>query len=55
MQMRRRLPPPPRPASRAPAEGRGRPASPLEGELLDLYEAMLIVVPLALLLNSLWT
>jgi hypothetical protein len=30
------------------------PAGPLDGELLDLYVAILIVVPLALLLKSLF-
>jgi hypothetical protein len=29
--------------------------SPLEGELMDLYVAILIVVPLALFLKSLWS
>ncbi len=28
--------------------------SPLAGELLDLYVAMIIVIPLAFLLKSLW-
>ncbi len=28
---------------------------PFEGELVDLYVAILIVVPLALLLKSLWS
>jgi hypothetical protein len=28
---------------------------PLHGELLDLYMAILIVIPLALFLKSLWT
>jgi hypothetical protein len=31
---------------------RERPAGPFDGELLDLYVAILIVVPLALLLKS---
>jgi len=53
----------PRPrASRAGAEARPHPVTPhdessagrlLEGELLDLYVAILIVVPLALFLKSL--
>ena len=36
-----------------PREGSG-PRTLLEGELLDLYVALLIVVPLAFLLKSLW-
>lgn len=28
--------------------------SPLAGELMDLYVAMLIVIPIALVLKSLW-
>jgi hypothetical protein len=32
----------------------GKNAGLLEGELLDLYGAILIVVPLALFLKSLW-
>ena len=37
-------------ANAAPQETKG----PLHGELLDLYAAILIVVPLALFLKSLW-
>jgi hypothetical protein len=37
-----------------PANSKSEPRTPLEGELLDLYVAILIVVPLALLLKSLW-
>jgi hypothetical protein len=33
---------------------RGQSARLLEGELIDLYVAMLIVVPAAILLKSLW-
>ena len=55
---------------RLPARGRGDGVSPkaspaipdearnaglLEGELLDLYAAILIAVPLALFLRSLWS
>ena len=48
-------------ADRAAADAKSNPiphhdeanASPLEGELLDLYAAILIVVPLALFLKSL--
>ncbi len=29
--------------------------SPLAGELLDLYVAMIVVIPLAFLLKSLWS
>jgi hypothetical protein len=31
------------------------PPGPLDGELLDLYAAILIAVPLALFLKALWT
>jgi hypothetical protein len=50
-------------ADRVGAEGRPQPVKRLddarnpgllEGELLDLYGAILIVVPLALFLKSLW-
>jgi hypothetical protein len=34
---------------------RGRSARVLEGELLDLYVAILIVVPVAIFLKSLWS
>jgi hypothetical protein len=37
--------------NRIPDEAR---RSPLAGELMDLYIAMIIVIPLALLLKSLW-
>jgi hypothetical protein len=43
------LPEPPRPAPEQTPRG------PLEGELMDLYGAILIVVPLALFLKSLWS
>lgn len=42
------LPEPPRAAPEQAQRG------PLEGELMDLYVAILIVVPLALFLKSLW-
>lgn len=42
------------PHIRSAATGENRSASPLEGELMDLYASFLIVVPAALLLNSLW-
>jgi hypothetical protein len=38
----------------APPHDDNRPTKLLEGELLDLYGAMLIVVPIALLFKSLW-
>jgi hypothetical protein len=38
----------------APRQGDTQPAKLLEGELLDLYGAMLIVVPVAFLFKSLW-
>ena len=38
----------------APSHEGSGPRTLLEGELLDLYVAILIVVPLALLLKSLW-
>jgi hypothetical protein len=38
----------------APPHEDSEPRTLLEGELLDLYAAILIVVPLALLLKSLW-
>lgn len=37
-----------------PTSAKSEPRTLLEGELLDLYVAILIVVPLALLLKSLW-
>jgi hypothetical protein len=41
-----------KPAQATPSDtGKG----PLHGELLDLYMAILIVIPLALFLKSLWT
>lgn len=41
---------------KAPSAVPGEPTrGPLEGELMDLYAAILIVVPLALLLKSLWS
>jgi hypothetical protein len=43
------LPEPPR---AAPEQA---PRGPLEGELMDLYVAILIVVPLAMFLKSLWS
>jgi hypothetical protein len=42
-----------RPRDALPDEARN--AGLLEGELLDLYAAILIVVPLALFLRSLWS
>lgn len=39
---------------RIPASRKSEPRTLLEGELLDLYVAILIVVPLALLFKSLW-
>jgi len=57
------LPMPAKPrADHADADSRPHPvaphdepsAGPLEGELLDLYGAILIVVPLALFLKSFW-
>jgi hypothetical protein len=50
-------------AERTVADGKSHPVPPhdepnaglLEGELLDLYAAILIVVPLALFLKSLWS
>jgi hypothetical protein len=50
-------------ADRADGEGKSNSMRPhgepnaglLEGELLDLYAAILIVVPLALFLKSLWS
>jgi hypothetical protein len=41
-----------KPAQSMPTE-RGN--GPLHGELLDLYAAILIVIPLALFLKSLWS
>ena len=41
-----------KPAHAMPTE-RGK--GPLHGELLDLYAAILIVIPLALFLKSLWS
>ena len=38
-----------------PTQDRAAHAGVLEGELLDLYGAILIVVPVALFLKSLWT
>lgn len=43
-----------RPHTRSAATGENRSSSPLEGELVELYASFLIVVPAALLLNSLW-
>jgi hypothetical protein len=40
---------------RATLPDEARHAGLLEGELLDLYAAILIVVPLALFLRSLWS
>ena len=41
---------------KAPRAVPGGPSrSPLEGELMDLYAAILIVVPLELFLKSLWS
>jgi hypothetical protein len=37
-----------------PANANSEPRTLLEGELLDLYVAILIVVPLAFFLKSLW-
>jgi hypothetical protein len=39
----------------APPREEARPAKLLECELLDLYGAILIVVPIALLFKSLWS
>jgi hypothetical protein len=44
-----RLPKAPRAIPGEPSRG------PLDGELMDLYAAILIVVPLALFLKSLWS
>lgn len=43
------LPEPPRAAPEQSSRG------PFEGDMLDLYVAILIVVPLALFLKSLWS
>jgi len=47
----------PMPVRSAPVDDsdRGRSARLLEGELLDLYVAILIVVPVAIFLKSLWS
>jgi hypothetical protein len=47
--MRTILSKPPQTMSSDPDKG------PLHGELLDLYMAMLIVIPVALFLKSLWS
>ncbi len=39
----------------SPPREDNRPTKMLEGELLDLYGAILIVVPLALLFKSFWS
>ena len=43
-----------RTAAIAPAHDDREPSKLLEGELLDLYGAMLIVVPVAFFFKSLW-
>lgn len=44
------------PMPKSPRTGGGEPArGPMDGELMDLYAAILIVVPLALILKSLWS